>query len=122
MQDASEQGKRDAKAEPPPLDALDPLLHPLLALDPFHCCSGGPQYETSHIGVDSVHCLARWSRHLVKDDTSCHIPMHAKNVWISARDPEVSLADHRLRARSVGATRAARGKAPGGIPLSLIHI
>ena len=42
--------------------------------------------------------------------------MHAKNVWILARDPEVSLAAHRLRARSVGAARAARGKAPGGIP------
>ena len=36
------------------------------------CCSGSP--------------TARWSRHLVKDDTSRHIPMHAKNVLISARN------------------------------------
>ena len=41
------------------------------------CCSGSP--------------TARWSRHLVKDDTNRHIPMHAKNTFdLGSQHPDLA--------------------------------
>ena len=41
------------------------------------CCSGSP--------------TARWSRHLVKDDTNRHIPMHAKHIFdLGSQHPDLA--------------------------------
>ena len=94
----------------------------------IHCCAPGSLSFHSiallfwrrtirdvphNIGVDSVHCLARRSRH--PRVAMYYTDARPKRLDLGSR-PQVSLAAHRLRARSVGAARAARGKAPGGIP------